>query len=221
MAELKKLEIKAYSDEEFSSETGSPFTVLINPKTYKRTKKINYDTANDPGKAGKAIEFNSYDPEVFSIDFILDGTGVLSGSDKTVDELIDDLNDTVYTYSGDIHQPNFIGIAWGSLSFFGRLESLTVEYTLFKSSGTPLRAKVSLSLKSHISSAKEKKLAGRNSPDMTHIVTVKDGDTLPLLCYKIYKDSTFYLKVARVNNLLSFRDLEPGTKLLFPPIKKR
>ena len=51
-----------------------------------------------------------------------------------------------------------------------------------------------------------------------HLIEVKAGDTLPLLCYQIYQDCTYYIDVAKINNLTNFRDLKPGIKLQFPPL---
>jgi nucleoid-associated protein YgaU len=59
----------------------------------------------------------------------------------------------------------------------------------------------------------------KSSPDLSHLVTVKAGDTLPLLCCNIYGSSVYYLEVARVNGLAHFRDLAPGMQLLFPPLQ--
>jgi nucleoid-associated protein YgaU len=49
---------------------------------------------------------------------------------------------------------------------------------------------------------------------------VRAGDTLPLLCYQVYEDPSYYLQVAKANNLSNFRKLEQGTELFFPPIAK-
>jgi nucleoid-associated protein YgaU len=53
---------------------------------------------------------------------------------------------------------------------------------------------------------------------MTHRRTVVAGDTLPLMCFQIYQDSTRYLDVARHNKLNDFRNLEPGQQIFFPPL---
>jgi nucleoid-associated protein YgaU len=49
---------------------------------------------------------------------------------------------------------------------------------------------------------------------------VKAGDTLPLMTEEIYGDDKYYLEVARINNITSFRQLQPGTEIFFPPIEK-
>ena len=60
--------------------------------------------------------------------------------------------------------------------------------------------------------------ANRSSPDLSHMVQVRDGDTLPLLCHRIYNDCGRYLEVAKENKLANFRSLRPGTWLRFPPL---
>jgi nucleoid-associated protein YgaU len=94
-----------------------------------------------------------------------------------------------------------------------------LEYTLFHPDGAPLRAKVALSFVEAVTETMEAVEANRSSPDMTHMVMVREGDTLPLLCHRIYNDAARYLEIARLNNLDGFRSLMPGTLLRFPPIR--
>jgi nucleoid-associated protein YgaU len=49
---------------------------------------------------------------------------------------------------------------------------------------------------------------------------IKFGDTLPLMCYRIYGDPKYYLQVAEANGLDNFRRLKPGTDIFFPPLEK-
>ena len=60
----------------------------------------------------------------------------------------------------------------------------------------------------------------KNRPDLTHIRVVKEGDTLPSMANDIYGDFSYYLEVAKANNLQDFRNLIPGQKLYFPPFDK-
>jgi nucleoid-associated protein YgaU len=61
---------------------------------------------------------------------------------------------------------------------------------------------------------------GKNSPDLTHYRQVKQGDTLPLMVFNIYKDPKYYLEIARVNGLTNFRKLLTGQNIIFPPLEK-
>jgi nucleoid-associated protein YgaU len=62
--------------------------------------------------------------------------------------------------------------------------------------------------------------ANVQSPDLTHVRVVEEGDTLPLMAKRIYGDSKYYLEVARVNRITSFRKLKTGQRIFFPPIQK-
>jgi nucleoid-associated protein YgaU len=95
---------------------------------------------------------------------------------------------------------------------------MSTNYTLFMPDGTPIRAKMAVTFKSYASEAQLAKGAYKQSPDVTHLVTVQAGDTLPLLCHRIYGDSRYYAKVAAFNGLSNFRGVPPGTQLLFPPL---
>jgi nucleoid-associated protein YgaU len=59
-----------------------------------------------------------------------------------------------------------------------------------------------------------------SSPDLTHYRVIKKGDTLPLMCYRIYGDSKYYIQVAKANKLSNFRHLKEGEEIFFPPIAK-
>jgi nucleoid-associated protein YgaU len=77
---------------------------------------------------------------------------------------------------------------------------------------------VKLSFTNAMSPQEEALRANRSSPDLSHDVVVVEGDTLPLLCYRIYRDSSYYPEVAQVNGLSNFRRLKPGMRLFFPPL---
>ncbi len=192
------------------------FEVMLNPPSYSRQYGINYDQKAAIGKLSPVARFSGIEGETIDVDLILDGTGVAGSTD--VKTQLNNLGAIVYDYDGDNHEPNVVRLLWGSLVFFGRLKSMSVDYTLFKPSGEPLRAKAKLSFVAYMSPEEESRRANRSSPDLSHSVEVKAGDTLPLLCYRIYKDSSYYPDVARYNNLSDFRNLEPGTRISFPPL---
>jgi hypothetical protein len=59
----------------------------------------------------------------------------------------------------------------------------------------------------------------KSSPDLTHQRMVKMNDKLTLLSEDIYENSNYYIDVAKNNKLLSFRQLQLGENIIFPPIK--
>ena len=197
---------------------GNSFEVMLNPASYNSKYSISYNKDAALGKLASNLKFNMIKPQDFSFNIILDGTGVVDQSAPAVKDQIRGLRDIV-AYSGDEHQPPVTRVLWGTLIFFGYLTSMSVDYTLFKPSGEPLRAKITLAFKGFMSQEEESLRADRRSADLTHVVEVRAGDTLPLMCERIYKDSGYYIQVARLNNITNFRDIKPGTRLFFPPLR--
>lgn len=220
-ATLTKVKIIGYKDNASNNaEKIGEYEVMINPSSVNHTHTLNYNQEQPPGTTDIEAKFKSMAPQTLSFEIILDGTGA-TGVKKDVDDEIKKLKTIIYDYYGDTHETTYVEIVWGSsIRFSGRLTNMDITHTFFAPSGKSLRAKISLKFTSSSDLKKQMKEMEKASPDLTHLVTVKVGDTLPLMCERIYKKSHYYLQIARINNLVDFRRLEPGQELIFPPIKK-
>ena len=218
---LKITQYVVNDDGTITQKPSSQFTVLLNPAEFSEGYSISYDPTTRLGQSAANPRFAAVKPQSVNFSIVLDGTGVVptEGSLTSVKQQLKNLNDVIYTYVGSRHEPSHVQLVWGSWIFNGRLESLAVQYTLFKPNGDPLRAKVTLGFTSAVSDKEAELKANRQSPDLSHRVLVRDGDTLPLLCEHIYGDPAYYIDVARFNGLVDFRRLEPGTRLHFPPLE--
>lgn len=219
---MEKVILSAYTDKTFKTWTGKTMRVQINPKTFSWEKGIKYHENMQAGSTSGSGVFNKYDGEKLSFEIIIDCTGVVPGTSiiDTAYLKVAALEALVYEYQGDAHRPSFVMIVWGTLLFKGQLSSLKTDYMLFDKYGIPLRAKVALTFVNFIDEKTAKKKAGKQSPDMSHFVVTREGDSLAALCGKIYGDSTLAPQVARINNLPGFRRVAAGTKILFPHLKK-
>jgi hypothetical protein len=201
---------------------GSKYELIINPSEFTHQRTINYSTKRSLGESANPVRFDSISPEIVSFSVVFDGTGLVSADQLTppvsVDDQIQALTGLIYKVNGETHEPNHIKLTWGSSIFFVRLQSMSTNYTLFKPSGEPLRAKSNLVFKEFVGKKHEALSVSRSSPDLSHSVEVRDGDTLPMLCKRIYGDSRYYPDVARFNGLREFRQLTPGLRLHFPPL---
>ncbi len=123
-----------------------------------------------------------------------------------------------------LHDSRPVKIIWGAGLFFNcRLESATVNYKLFNQLGLPLRATISASFKEWAPdpSVLAAALAALfQSPDLTKMHTVKAGDTIYNLAKQEYDDESYYLQIAKANDLRNYRRLVPGQQLILPPIAK-
>jgi len=218
--QLEKMKIIAYSDPALNNKVGE-FTATINPETYSTEYKIEYNEAQAQGQSASQARFTRKPPEEMSFEFLFDNTGIIDGNKR--DDLTDEVNDfreLLVGYDGDTHEPKHFKLGWGTLLFKGRCTSLNINYKLFNSDGTPIRAICRVSFKGSLEENLRVALENNNSPDLTHYRVVKKGDTLPLMCFNIYGDSKYYLQVAKVNQLNNFRNLTVGDEIFFPPITK-
>jgi hypothetical protein len=219
---LVKLKILSYSDTAFSADEQS-YEALINPPSYDLTLAFDY-------KGKKTIngveipQFHAIPPQQLKLDFMFDGTGTVNTiptakKSLSVNDQLLEFRSQVYQYDGTKHNPRYLKILWGPLEFRCVMTSLTISYKLFSSDGYPLRAKVTANFKSFVAPDKAMALLDKQSPDLTHVRNSVEGDALPALSHTIYDDWTRYIELAKANGLDHFRELRPGTNIIFPPIR--
>lgn len=225
---LNKLTIEAYMKADYSG-PHLDFVATINPESYALDYKVKMAEGQAQGTSSKQQEFSFTAPDVLQFDFLFDSTGIIGGlpggnvggvSLSNIVEQVDYFKKLLLEYQGEIHGPMFLKLAWGTLIFKGRCTALNIAYKLFNPDGTPIRAVCKASFTGSLEENLRVSKENAQSPDLTHYRVVKDGDTLPLLCYNIYGDSKYYLQVAQVNNLTNFREIKQGMELFFPPIAK-
>jgi hypothetical protein len=217
---LKKLVIMAFTDNRYRKKADS-FEAQINPEKYSETFSVEFDTKQKVNPVGITARYTGQGPGNMSLDFVLDDTGVLfeatKGRQNTVVARIKAFKAVAYDFDGSIHRPRYLRVLWGSLKFDCVLKKLDIDYTLFSPSGRPLRAILKAEFL-HYAAADKMELQGRKqSSDLTHARRVAAGDTLPLMCQRVYGDSALYLQVASVNNLTNFRRLTENQMIQFPP----
>ncbi|WP_343669956.1 hypothetical protein [Chitinophaga sp.] len=221
MPELTKLKIEAYSDMACTKPVNKSIYAMINPASFSKSYMTTYKSSEEMNKSKDTKTFKSSAAR-FELNLIIDGTGVVPFPDgiSSVDDYIDKLSDVVSRYDGNLHHRYYLKITWGQVLVTGVSEGLTINYKLFDPGGATLRAEAKLRMAETKDFLTKNKEAGKNSPDLTHILTVRAGDTLPLMSYRVYGNSSYYMEVARINNLNSVHAIRPGDQLYFPPLKK-
>lgn len=199
------------------------------------------------GSAFKPRTFDGYECPGLHVDTMIDATGVLTDPYKdtywslddgsvqpTVEYYIERMKKVLYSWQSEQHGPPFLLVQWGSVlpshsnnssnpegMYKCQLRDMEFKYTLFSAEGYPIRAEISLDF----DGVEDPVKAGEGySPDLSHIIEVKFGDNLPKLCKDFYSSpvpiTIGILQIARINNLPSIYAIEPGMKLVFPPLKK-
>ena len=236
--EIKKIEIYSFKDKKFRKKNGNapqPYYIPVNPERISKGFNVGLDNRRAHGKQGTNPRFQSSAPINLQLEFIFDGTGTIQGykynskrsgnqissEDKKVKNQIQTFIDMAYNINGQIHRPNFLKLHWGKdLVYPCVLSDLSLNYQIFDKGGDPIRVKANATFTEYIDPEEQEQKSRKNSPDLTHLKLTKAGDRLDLLTEDIYDETRFMLQVARANNLTSFRNLEPGLSLRFPPIQK-
>jgi hypothetical protein len=226
--QLAKLKIIAYKDERFEEavEDGE-FLAQINPEKVSFKYQIELEEQQGKGTSGTQPRFGKTKPEELTFQFLFDATGAVplpegssAISDEGVETRISAFKRVVLQYNGEEHKPNNLKLIWGRLLFKCVLNELNLEYMLFRADGTPLRASATAKFVGYVEDELRVATERRESPDLTRLRVIRDGEKLQDHIVSIYGDAALYLEVARANRLVNFRRLKTGQPLVFPPVNK-
>jgi hypothetical protein len=218
---LEKLTILAFTGADYAESTRLPqsFRAFVNPAEITLGYEVEYCDANGAGTTGARQEFNRVKPGDLALAFFIDGTGA-NGRDADVQAEVESFQ-TVTGYNGAHHRTNYLKVMWGTLQIRRCvLKSAQIAYKLFRPDGVPLRALISATFADHVDDQTRVAIAQDESPDLTHVRVLAAGDSLPLLCHRIYGDAARCVQVAQANGFDRFRDLAPGTRVVFPPLER-
>lgn len=168
----------------------------------------------------------AYNQQKVNVKFTIDNSGAVPSwpdsvwgfAGDSIKDSIDQLLRVTIKPTRATHAPPFVEMKWGKFILVGKVKNLTIDYTYFNSSGDPVRAVVGFMLEEEV----DEKVISREfqSPDITRILTVKDGDSLIALSELSYDDPKYYMQIATYNNLPSFRGLKIGSQIEIPPLEK-
>lgn len=241
---FKHFEIKAYKDVNCSKPVmpkGKAALVFgarvlmyrfpFNPSSFKITHLNKFNTRVPIGYDGNNPKYIATEARILSVELVIDPNaepldvlGIPSGLPPkatllSLAERIDIFEDIV-GYQSSSHRPNYLQINWGdTVSMKATLKEYNISYKRFDENGQPTKANIQAEFMEVISAKNMLKKQGRQSPDVSHLIEIEEGDTLPQLCERIYGDAKHYINIAKINKLKSFRNLQAGLKLYFPPLK--
>ncbi|MEC4004870.1 hypothetical protein OX283_009405 [Flavobacterium sp. SUN052] len=245
---IDKMRIEVFNTSKYDTPKKTIF-VQLNPEKYSIKQNVIFCEGQPIGASNNDLKFNKIEGEEVSFEFLFDSTGVVppgkiksgrgtmsfleqsSGSlngpvnanstdqSKSVEEELEAFKNLLMGYNGETHETSYLQIIWGGYILKCRLKSIEIDYTLFRKDGRPTRAKAKCVFKGTSSYKLMLASQKKSSPDLTHERTFNMNDKLTLMAETIYENSNFYIDVATKNSLLSFRTIEVGKKIIFPPIK--
>ncbi len=221
---LDQITVRAFEDAARRTPTGATFQAPVTIDALSQNYAIQYQNTGGIGTSAQPATHGKTEPRKMQFNILLDNTvlfqseiGAMLPPTKSIVDRVEDFMGVCYDFDGSLHSPKFLKAEWGELKFDCKLEVANVQYSLFDKGGHPQRAELDVTFIEDKSEEAENLGASRTSPDITHTRVFKAGDTLPLIAKKVYGSSSFYLLLAKANNIDHFREIQPGAEIKLPP----
>jgi hypothetical protein len=212
---------------------GDPISCWFNPKEYTIAKQNTWTIKPVVGATLPPAQFGGGNPRKLSLNLLFDSTDSSSLSvTDTTQALFKamEINSSLGSGSGkNSGRPPMITFIWGQTqSFKAVADSLSVQYTLFRADGFPIRAQAQLSLiqaeKAMDNSSQGGSAAPQNPTTRANAGlgahTVRDGDSLPSISYQHYGDPTRWRSIAQANGIDDPLHLRRGAMLSIPRLEE-
>jgi nucleoid-associated protein YgaU len=214
---------KAYIE----SALGDKVEAWFNPKEFTLTRSNKWEMKPVSGQGHPpGPQFGGAEPQKVSIDLLLDDSESPSGDvTRVCGTLLGMMDAKVKAAGKNANRPPTVTFGWGSLlvPFKAVMDSLSIQYLLFRPDGTPIRAIAKVSLTSVEKFTTQSGGGGlkRQNPTTTGIAGVRshyvrDGDSLQSIAYAAYGDATKWRVIAEANGIDNPVKLRRGTVLSIP-----
>ncbi len=193
-----------------------PIEVLFNPSQYSIVKANQFASLPVPGKESPLIQFIRGEAETLTLELFFDTFTYFKGKD--VRDFTNRMK-SLQKIDDETHAPPICSFIWGKAGkdkpfFTGVVENLTATYTMFLYDGTPVRAKLNLSIKQYPSNEKP---GGSLLNDIKNKL-VFEGESLWMIAAIELGDAGKWKLLADVNNISDPLELEVGLNLVVPKV---
>lgn len=203
-----------------------PVTLMFNPASIKWVSSPIWKSTRDSGSDSADKTYGGNDGRKLTLTNLIFDT--FESRENVRSLYIEKLERLALRDHEDEHDPPTVHFVWGK--FAEKIDSyncppmkvtnLDVEYTMFLNDGTPVRAKVTITMQECQTEEEQQKKKQNKSPDHAKLVTMRRGDTLQSIANVEYRDPGEWRRIADANGIDNPLNITPGTKLLVPPILK-
>lgn len=204
MAGLKKAK--------FIPENGKSIDVLFNPGEYTITKTNGYNEI--PNRVTPLAQFKSVSIDVLNVKLFFDTYVKERGKD------VRDYTDQIVKLMDKdekIWSPPLCKFVWDTEVFTGYITNIVQKFTMFLSTGIPVRAELTVTIKSFKLKGINKKFKQSSDFSNTNIRKLKQGEQLSTIAATEYGDPGKWRSIAKANQIDNPRLVEPGSELVLPP----
>ena len=217
--ELAKASLAIFED----GKRGTSVEFMYNPTEYSLSKTNEWKAVSIVGFDVPSSQFLGGGPTTLSLDLLAD-TYEQKRDVRTI--FVNKIIEMTKIYSKTVDKTTKTGrppkvlFSWGKVfNFPAVITELKIQYILFLSDGTPVRARISLTLQE----CEDTKPPPQN-PTTQGILgqkayIVQPADTIDRIAYREYSDSRAWRFIADTNNLDDPRDLKTGQVLAIQPFE--
>jgi len=192
-------------------DTGAEIQVMYNPREYSVSS-----TGQISNEEGAQIQFQKVTIDDFTVTLFYD---TYEAQTDVRDEIRELTSLVMPTVAGqDTRQPPICMFVWGGFGYKGIIQKITQRFSMFLSSGIPVRAELTVVFKSVVTTEEDAQFSGREA--CRKVWTVKTGDRLDMIAQGALKDPKKWRQVAEANkitNPLAFPGAEDIGRILIIP----
>ena len=202
--------------------TGKKIDFQFNPKELTLTKTAKW--GQDPKAGAKKTgvqQFLGAEPAKLSVEMFLDASRKMDDSVvKAVEQLFSCCVPAKGTTEKQKPSPPWVRFQWGAIvGFPAHIKSVSVKYTLFTPTGTPVRAVCTVQME-EMGGEVERQNPTSGALAARSVRTMVDGDSLPSVAYAEYGDPTLWRALAEANGIDDPMRLPVGRPLLVPALEE-
>lgn len=197
-------------------DSGKSIEVMFNPSDYTINKSLKYDTSTAPSTSSggstpaTAPSYVGDETSTLSVELFFDTSREGKDVRKTTKEIV-----ALQDPDSKTKAPVTVTFVWGSLKFKGYIQSITQRYTMFMSSGVPVRATLSLSMIS-TQSSKDQYSAVTDLSVKTSSFMLRAGMQLCVIAAQELASAVSWRKIAKANNIDNPSKLQSGQSINIP-----
>lgn len=207
------------------SKKDSKINVLFFPNEYTMEMGNTYASTTITGLSQPIIQFISGTAPTLSMELFFDTSMKEEGQSDYTD--VRDYTSKVVELANvdsELHAPPLCEFIWGppgngAQSFKGMVEKVTQKFTMFSSSGKPIRARLNVSFKSVKSVTQQFSEIPRHSSDRTKQKMLRQGEQLWMLAEEEYQDPGMWREIANANGIDNPRVLQHGQPITVPRLR--
>ncbi|MEU1401252.1 tail protein X [Streptomyces sp. NPDC005728] len=197
----------------------------FNPAQLSLTRRAQWkSTPAQIERDGPIPEFMGSQPREMNVEIFLDSSNEPTSNTvlKKVEALLDCCQTTAKSIAAKQPSPPWVVLQWGSFStarFTAYVSSVEAGYTLFGTTGVPIRATCRLQLHEIPSKTKgQNPTSGALTAQRVHRVVA--GDSLQSLAWREYGDAAAWRAIAEANGIDDPGHLPTGVELVLPAVEE-